>query len=91
MSQTLSTTKSNQLNLRNRRNNKKYKLEIKKAIKRYLLSVENQSESNVETCFNYLSIVYQKIDKAINKKVLHKNTGSRKKSRLAKIMKKNNY
>nr|YP_009392683.1 ribosomal protein S20 [Bostrychia tenella]ARW61245.1 ribosomal protein S20 [Bostrychia tenella] len=86
-----STTKNNKITSRNRHRNKKYKLAIKTATKKYLFSIKSYQlkKENLETCLINLSSVYKKIDKAISRKVLHKNTGSRKKSRLAKIIRNN--
>nr|QCI06050.1 ribosomal protein S20 [Delesseria sanguinea] len=79
MSKNLSAIKRDQLTLRNCSQNKKYKLAIKKSIKRYLLNLKDN-----ENLLNNLSIVYQKIDKAVKRGVLHKNKGARIKARLAK-------
>ena len=81
MPNNLSATKRVQLASRNYSRNKTYKLAIKKSIKRYLLNLDD-SDSTLKN----LSIVYQKIDKAVKKRVLHKNKGARKKSRLAKMI-----
>nr|YP_010619469.1 Ribosomal protein S20 [Xiphosiphonia pinnulata]WAX03482.1 Ribosomal protein S20 [Xiphosiphonia pinnulata] len=90
MPQTKSHVKNSKIILRNRHLNRKYKLLIKKAIKTYIFSVKNtstnNSEENLNICLNNLSLVYQIIDKAVKRKVLHKNTASRKKSRLANII-----
>nr|YP_009295323.1 ribosomal protein S20 [Dasya binghamiae]AOH77335.1 ribosomal protein S20 [Dasya binghamiae] len=76
-----SAIKRVKLALRNRSRNRMYKLAIKKSIKRYLLNLDNYNET-----LNNLSIVYQKIDKAITKGILHKNKGARKKARLTKMI-----
>nr|QCI05862.1 ribosomal protein S20 [Dasysiphonia japonica] len=81
MPNNLSATKRVKLASRNYSRNKTYKLAIKKSIKRYLLNLDDSDNT-----LKNLSIVYQKIDKAIKKRVLHRNTGARKKSRLAKMM-----
>nr|YP_009395174.1 ribosomal protein S20 [Bryothamnion seaforthii]ARW63942.1 ribosomal protein S20 [Bryothamnion seaforthii] len=91
MSQISSSAKSNQIILRNRKRNKRYKLAIKRAIKKYLLNIKDDSQNGeglekIE-CTTSLSLVYKRIDKAVNKGVLHKNTAARKKARLAKILK----
>nr|YP_009398255.1 ribosomal protein S20 [Thaumatella adunca]ARW67441.1 ribosomal protein S20 [Thaumatella adunca] len=90
MSQIKTNTKNHQIILRNRSHNKKYKLAIKTSIKKYLVSVKNaQTDLNKENtviCQNNLSLVYKRIDKAVKRKVLHKNTAARKKAKLAKIM-----
>nr|YP_010618889.1 Ribosomal protein S20 [Deltalsia parasitica]WAX02902.1 Ribosomal protein S20 [Deltalsia parasitica] len=90
MPQTKSHVKNSKVILRNRHLNRKYKLLIKKAVKMYLFSIKNtvndNSQENFNICRNNLSIVYKTIDKAVKRKVLHKNTASRKKSRLANII-----
>nr|YP_010619858.1 Ribosomal protein S20 [Symphyocladia marchantioides]WAX03871.1 Ribosomal protein S20 [Symphyocladia marchantioides] len=90
MPQTKSHIKNSKIILRNRHFNRRYKLIIKKVIKTYILSVKNisshDSKENLNICLNNLSIVYKMIDKAVKKKVLHKNTASRKKSRLANMI-----
>nr|YP_009332709.1 ribosomal protein S20 [Membranoptera weeksiae]YP_009332929.1 ribosomal protein S20 [Membranoptera tenuis]AHZ94723.1 ribosomal protein S20 [Membranoptera weeksiae]AKL79185.1 ribosomal protein S20 [Membranoptera tenuis] len=83
MSINLSAIKRDQLTLRNRSQNKKYKSAIKKSIKRYLLNLDDN-----KNLLNNLSIVYKTIDKAVKRGVLHKNKGARTKARLAK---KNNH
>nr|ARW64152.1 ribosomal protein S20 [Chondria sp. (in: red algae)] len=88
-----SNTKNNQIILRNRSHNKRYKLAFKKAIKKYLLSLQSnkvglQSHArNTSESSQNLSIVYQKIDKAVKRKVLHRNTAARKKARLSSMLK----
>lgn len=88
MSKILSNTKDNIVVLRNRRHNKKYKLAIRSATKKYLFSIKNyeMEKETLSVCLTNLSLVYKKIDKAVKRKVLHKNTGARKKSRLAKVI-----
>jgi len=90
MPQTKSQIKNIKITLRNRSNNKRYKVAIKQAVKQYLVSVkmiiDDRNHENLVTCQNNLSIVYKKIDKAVKKNILHKNTASRKKSKLAKLL-----
>lgn len=83
-----STTKSHKIVSRNRCRNKKYKLAIKTAIKKYLFSIRHyqSQQEDLSNCIVNLSSVYKKIDKAVQKKVLHKNTGARKKAKLAKFI-----
>nr|AZL88025.1 ribosomal protein S20 [Harveyella mirabilis] len=91
MPQIRSNIKSYQITLRNRYYNKKYKLAIKIAIKEYLIKIKKNSLKIKEegSIHNYLSLVYQKIDKAVKKNILHKNTASHKKAKLAQMIKKN--
>lgn len=87
-----SNTKNHQIVVRNRDRNKRYKLAIKKAIKKYIKSLQNSdsefanSPESTILCLNNLSIVYKRIDKAVKRKIIHRNTAARKKSRLAKIL-----
>nr|YP_009399106.1 ribosomal protein S20 [Taenioma perpusillum]ARW68503.1 ribosomal protein S20 [Taenioma perpusillum] len=82
MPKNLSALKRVQVTSRNRLQNKKYKVAIKKSVKKYLLNIKGGQEEAVKF---FLSVLYQKIDKAIKKGIVHKNAGSRKKSRLAAI------
>nr|YP_009398685.1 ribosomal protein S20 [Kuetzingia canaliculata]ARW67871.1 ribosomal protein S20 [Kuetzingia canaliculata] len=92
MSQILSNSKSTRIILRNLHRNKKYKSLIKTAIKKYLSNLKDVpfSEKKLEICKNNLSFIYEKIDKAVKKRVLHKNTAARKKSKLAKMIRDHN-
>ena len=91
MPQTKSHIKNTKIILRNRSRNKKYKLAVKQAIKNYLLSVKdlsnNSDQKSLQDCRIRLSLVYKTIDKAVKIKILHKNTASRKKSKLTQIIK----
>nr|QCI08374.1 ribosomal protein S20 [Ptilothamnion sphaericum] len=87
MKKNLSAIKRTQLSLRNRAENKKYKVAIKSSIKKYLLYFDNNQDPNMLISLEYLSLVYQRIDKAVKKGVIHKNKAARKKSRLAKMIK----
>lgn len=83
MSKNLSANKRIEVSLRNRLQNKKYKIAIKKSIKKYLFNLDANQINDIQA---NLSIVYKTIDKAVKKGIWHKNKASRKKSRLAKIM-----
>ena len=76
---------------RNRLRNKTYKSAIKTLTKRYFSAVETYTAEptpeNMETVNRSMSAAYSKIDKAVKRKVLHRNNGARKKSRIAKAMK----
>lgn len=89
MKKNLSALKRTRIALRNRTRNKMYKSAIKRSIKQYLLHLENNKESISSLHHNSLSIVYKKLDKAVQKGILHKNQASRRKSRLAKLLKSN--
>nr|YP_009511257.1 ribosomal protein S20 [Gracilariopsis longissima]AXI97134.1 ribosomal protein S20 [Gracilariopsis longissima]UAD89050.1 ribosomal protein S20 [Gracilariopsis longissima] len=87
MSKNVSVIKKMQVSLRNKRRNRSYKSAIKTLTKKYILSLNNTQQLNSKDILLQLSALYQKIDKAVSKGVLHKNNGSRKKAILAKAIK----
>jgi small subunit ribosomal protein S20 len=76
---------------RNRQYNKSHKSAVRTLMKKYFTAVEKHAtESTPETLAEVqksMSEAYQKIDKAVQKGVLHRNNGANKKSRLAKVLK----
>jgi small subunit ribosomal protein S20 len=78
-----SSKKRIKTNERNRLRNKAYKSAIKTIYKKCLLSLENYETNNQAKIENLISLAYSKIDKAVQKKVIHINNGAAKKSRLA--------
>jgi small subunit ribosomal protein S20 len=76
---------------RNRLRNKAYKSALRTLTKKYFGAVETYTAEptpeNMETVQQAMSAAYSKIDKAVKRKVLHKNNGARKKSRIAKTLK----
>ena len=76
---------------RNRVRNKTYKSAIKTLSKKYFSAVETYTAEptpeNMEIVKQSMSAAYSKIDKAVKRKVLHRNNGARKKSRIAKAIK----
>lgn len=87
MSKNLSAIKRTQISFRNRSRNRIYKSTIKTLTKKYLISINNLNDTNCNDALSNLAAVYSIIDKAIKKRVLHKNNGARKKSLLARAMK----
>lgn len=87
MRKNLSALKKNQVAIRNRMRNRIYKSSIKTWTKKYLYNLENINLVNKKDLLKSLSLVYQKIDKAVKRGVLHKNKAARKKAILAKMMK----
>lgn len=65
---------------RARLRNKSVKSAIKTIVKRFETAL---SEQNFEEAKTLLNEIYRKLDKAVSKGVLHKNTAARKKSRLS--------
>jgi small subunit ribosomal protein S20 len=76
---------------RNRVRNKTYKSAVKTLIKKYFAAVEDYarqpSSESLEEARSRMAEAYSKIDKAVKRGVLHNNNGARKKSRLAKALK----
>lgn len=60
----------------------------RKAVKEAVKSVKSQITTDVKKAGENLAKAYQAIDKAAQRGVIKKNTASRKKSRLAKTLKK---
>ena len=85
-----SSIKSNKINKRNNIQNRIYKNLIKASIKNYLDSLANFKESKTIEDFNKiekdLKLVYSSIDKAVKKKVIHKNKALRKKYSLSSFI-----
>ncbi len=77
---------------RNRLRNKAYKSALRTLTKSYFGAVETYAAEptpeNMETVKQAMSAAYSKIDKAVKRKVLHRNNGARKKARIAKVLKK---
>ncbi len=92
MANSKSALKRIQINERNRLRNKSYKSAVKTLSKKYMAAVERYAaEPNADALAEVsqaMSAVYSKIDKAVKTGALHANTGARKKSRLARILKK---
>ncbi len=76
---------------RNRLRNKSYRSAVKTLMRRYFTAVDayaaSPSSESMQEVQQYMSEAYSKIDKAVKRGVLHPNTGARKKSRLAKVLK----
>jgi small subunit ribosomal protein S20 len=87
-----SAIKRVQIAERNRLRNKSYKSAVKTLMKNYLAAVEkyaaNPSPEAQTEVSTRMAEAYSKIDKAVKRGVLHPNNGARKKSRLARRMKK---
>lgn len=72
---------------RNRLRNKSYKSSIKTLSKKTLASMSNLNNENLTLIKNLISLTYSRIDKAIQKGILHSNTGDSKKAQLARRLK----
>lgn len=92
MANNKSAQKRIEISERNRLRNKSYKSAVKTLMKKTIQSVDayttSPSEEQLETVKANLSAAYSKIDKAVKRNVLHRNTGARRKASLAKAVKK---
>ena len=85
MANSLSAEKRIEINKRNQLRNKAYKSTI---YKKCLIAINNKDENNIDSVKSLLSLSYSKLDKAVQKKMMHKNTAASKKAALAKALKK---
>jgi len=72
---------------RNRLRNKAYKSTVKTLMKKTLIAINTSNNENVTLVRDLLSLTFSKIDKAVQKGVLHSNNGDSKKSTLVKAFK----
>lgn len=86
-----SAIKRVQIAERNRLRNKAYKSAVRTLMKRCLVAVDTYTSEptpeNMVEVNQYMSAAFSKIDKAVKRKVLHRNNGARKKARLARVVK----
>lgn len=86
-----SAIKRVQIAERNRLRNKSYKSAVKTLTKKCLTAASsyasNPSAELMQEVQQQMASAYSKIDKAVKTGVLHRNTGARKKSRLAQTIK----
>ena len=87
MANNKSAKKRIQITKRNRLENKYYKTSVRTLIKNFFINLEtyrvdktNENKYKVEQT---LRLIYSFLDKGTKKKVFHKNTAARQKSRLA--------
>ncbi|MDJ0713030.1 MAG: 30S ribosomal protein S20 [Prochloraceae cyanobacterium] len=92
MANSKSAIKRIQINERNRLRNKAYKSAVRTLMKKYFQAVEDYTATptpeTMEQVQKAMSDAYSKIDKAVKRRVLHRNNGARKKARLARALKK---
>jgi small subunit ribosomal protein S20 len=88
MANTLSAEKRIDVNKRNQIRNKAYKSTIRTIYKKCIVAISNQDENNIEAVNSLLSLSYSKLDKAVQKGMMHRNAAASKKAALAKTLKK---
>lgn len=86
-----SAIKRVQVSERNRLHNKAYKSAVRTLTKNYFEAVAvyqaSPSADALTDVNDRLSLAYSKIDRAVKRGVLHRNTGARRKARLAHALK----
>ncbi len=80
MPQRRSAIKELRKNRKNKMHNLDVKTDLKKTVKKFLTSVGQNKKSEAE---DQLKTVYKKLDKAAKRKIMHKNTVARRKSRFS--------
>lgn len=88
MAKNLSAMKRHQISLRNNARNRHYKSTIKTLIKKTLLEINKMEPIDYEQASLCMSQTYSKIDKAVKKGIIAKNSAARKKSILSNKLKK---
>lgn len=91
MANTKSAIKRVKIAERNRLRNKAYNSAVKTLMKKYFAAVEsyaaNPTPELLQQVEQGMAAAYSKIDRAVKRGVLHRNTGARRKSRLAAALK----
>ncbi|AHB88085.1 30S ribosomal protein S20 RpsT [Thermosynechococcus sp. NK55a] len=87
-----SAAKRAQIAERNRLRNKAYRSAVRTLIKNYLNAISQYSADptpeKLAEVHQRLNLAFSKIDKAVKRGVLHRNTGARRKARLTRILNK---
>jgi small subunit ribosomal protein S20 len=73
---------------RNRLRNKAYKSTVRTLLKKTFISISTLNQTNINSVKDLISLSYSKIDKAIQKGIIHSNNGNSKKASLYKAFKK---
>ncbi len=84
MPQRKSAKKELRKSIKRKKQNLIAKNKIKKAIKQFKQATK---KGDLETAQKTLSLVYQALDKAAKRNVIHPNKSARKKSRISKLLK----
>ena len=87
MANSASAEKRIEVNKRNQLRNKAYKSTIRTIYKKCLIAINSTDENNMDSVNSLISLSYSKLDKAVQKKMMHKNAAASKKAALAKALK----
>lgn len=86
-----SALKRIQVTERNRLQNRSYRSAVRTLIKKYFADLNTYTASPspeaMDLVKSSMAVAYSKIDKAVKRGVLHRNTGARQKARMAQALK----
>ena len=82
-----SAAKRHRQSLKNRLRNRSYKSQLKTNAKSFLATISENDSEKAQSEYRTLSSM---LDRAVSKGILHKNTAARKKSRMYKILNRQN-
>lgn len=88
MANSASAEKRIEVNKRNQLRNKAYKSTIRTIYKKCLIAINSTDENSMDSVNSLVSLSYSKLDKAVQKKMMHRNAAASKKAALAKALKK---
>ena len=72
MANSASAEKRIEVNKRNQLRNKAYKSTIRTIYKKCLIAINSTDENNMDSVNSLISLSYSKLDKAVQKKMMHK-------------------
>jgi len=81
--QRLTAIKSLRINQKRHNSNLQIKTDLRKTIKKFKALLD---QKNLEEAKSVLKIVYKKIDKAVKRNILHRNTAARRKSLFSRLL-----
>ena len=83
MPQRRTAIKALRINEKRHLHNLDIKTDLKKTIKRFLASLQQKNSAEAKSG---LQILYKKLDKAVKRNILHRNTAARRKSHFSKLL-----
>ena len=87
MANSPSAEKRIEVNKRNQLRNKAYKSTVRTIYKKSLIAINNMDNSNISSVNDLVSLSYSKLDKAVQKNMMHRNAAASKEAALAKALK----
>jgi len=87
MANSPSAEKRIEVNKRNQLRNKAYKSTVRTIYKKSLIAINNMDKNDIASVNELVSLSYSKLDKAVQKGMMHRNAAASKKSALVKALK----